>query len=190
MSTRRASPYDAVMRAFGVLVNALLRGTMLAILGEARLRPKDHRFAGKAIGTRGLVMIPLSLLVPLVQALPARRRDRYPIWTDNLYLSLFVLDLLGNHFDLYDRYRYFDAIPHAHGTGAITVVLAELLDLPPLSAVGLAQLLHIGLEAQEYYSDVWFGLHNVRGTWDTVNDLLAGAVGSAAYAAALARSRA
>ena len=180
-------PYDAAMRAFGVLLNALLRGTMLAILGEALLRPRDHRFAGKAIGTRGLVLIPLSLLVPVVQAMHGR--DRYPVWADNLYLSIFVVDLLGNHFDLYDRYRYFDAIPHAHGTGAATVVLAELLDLPPLSAVGLAQLAHIGLEAQEYYSDVWFGLHNVRGTWDTVNDLLAGAVGSAAYAAALARSR-
>ena len=180
-------PYDAPMRAVGLLVNALLRGAMLAILGEAILRPKDRRFAGKAIGTRGLVMIPLSLVVPVVHAM--RERDRYPIWTDNLYLSIYVLDLLGNHFDLYDRYRYFDAIPHAHGTGAATVVLAELLDLPPLGAVGLAQLAHIGLEGQEYYSDVWFGLHNVRGTWDTVNDLLAGAVGSAAYAAALARAR-
>lgn len=175
------------MRAIAMLVNAFLRATIVAILGEALLRPNDHRFAGKAIGTRGLVMIPLSLLVPVVHA--ARRRGRYPVWTDNLYLSIFALDLLGNHFDLYDRYRYFDAIPHAHGTGAATVVLGELLDLPPLSAVGLAQLAHIGLEAQEYYSDVWFGLHNVRGTWDTVNDLLAGAIGSAAYAAALTRAR-
>lgn len=181
-------PYDATMRAIGVLVNALLRGTIVAILAEALLRRNDHRFAGKAIGTRGIVMIPLSLLVPLMHA--AGKRGRYPFWTDNLYLSIFTLDLLGNHFDLYDRYRYFDAVPHAHGTGAATVVLAELLDLPPLSAVGLAQLAHIGLEAQEYYSDVWFGLHNVRGTWDTVNDLLAGAIGSAAYAAALARARA
>lgn len=175
------------MRAIAMLVNALLRGTIVAILGEALLRPNDHRFAGKAIGTRGLVMIPLSLLVPAVHA--ARQRGRYPVWTDNLYLSIFALDLLGNHFDLYDRYRYFDAIPHAHGTGAATVVLAELLGLPPLSAVGLAQLAHIGLEAQEYYSDVWFRLHNVRGTWDTVNDLLAGAIGSASYAAALAAAR-
>jgi len=175
------------MRAFGVIVNALLRGTMLAILGEALRRPDDPRYAGKAIGTRGLVMIPLSLVVPAMHA--TRGRDRYPVWTDNLYLSIFVLDLLGNHFDLYDRYKYFDAIPHAHGTGAATVVMAELLDLPPLSAVGLAQLAHIGLEAQEYYSDVLFGLRNVRGTWDTVNDLLAGAAGSAIYAALLARAR-
>ena len=175
------------MRAFGAIVNALLRGTMLAILGEALLRPDDPRYTGKAIGTRGLVMVPLSLVVPVMHA--AHGRDRYPVWTDNLYLSIFVLDLLGNHFNLYDRYKYFDAIPHAHGTGAATVVMAELLHLPPLSAVGLAQLAHIGLEAQEYYSDVLFGLRNVRGTWDTVNDLLAGAAGSAIYAALLARAR-
>ena len=57
-------------------------------------------------------------------------RRPYPVWSDNLWLSIFVLDLAGNHFDWYDRYRHFDAIPHAHGTGAATVALAELLDLP------------------------------------------------------------
>jgi hypothetical protein len=180
------------MRLLGALLNAGLRAAMVAVLAEALARPNDPRYAGKAIGTRGLVMIPLSLVVPLAHAARARSagsRPPYPVWTDNLWLSIFVLDLAGNHFDWYDRYRHFDAIPHAHGTGAATVALAELLDLPPLSAVGVAQLGHILLEAQEYYSDVWFGLRNVRGTWDTVNDLLAGAAGSAAYAAALAWSR-
>ncbi len=172
------------MRALGWLVNALLRASVAGILVEALARPADRRFAGKAIGTRGLVMIPLSLVVPAVHA--ARRgsgeRRPYPVWTDNLWLSIFALDLAGNHFDLYDRYRYFDAIPHAHGTGATTVVAADLLDLPALSAVGLAQVGHILLEAQEYYSDVLFGLRNVRGTWDTINDLLVGVAGSLAYA--------
>jgi hypothetical protein len=179
------------MRLLGALLNAGLRTAMVAVLAEALARPNDPRYAGKAIGTRGLVMIPLSLVVPLAHAARARSGEGrpYPVWTDNLWLSIFVLDLAGNHFDWYDRYRHFDAIPHAHGTGAATVALAELLDLPPLSAVGLAQLGHILLEAQEYYSDVWFGLRNVRGTWDTVNDLLAGAAGSAAYAAALAWAR-
>jgi hypothetical protein len=175
------------MRLIGVLVNLLLRASIVAVLAEALARPNDPRYAGKAIGTRGLVMIPLSLVVPLTHAARGRSGDRrlYPVWTDNLWLSIFVLDLAGNHFDWYERYRHFDAIPHAHGTGAATVAVAELLDLPALSAVGAAQLGHILLEAQEYYSDVWFGLRNVRGTWDTVNDLLAGAAGSAAYAAAL-----
>jgi hypothetical protein len=176
------------MRAVGALVNALLRLSIVAILAEALARPGDHRFAGKAIGTRGMVMIPLSLVVPALHLARGGRRkhDRYPVWTDNLWLSIFALDLAGNHFDWYDRYRHFDAIPHAHGTGATSVVVAELMELPALSGVGLAQLGHILLEAQEYYSDVWFGLRNVRGTWDTVNDLLAGAAGSVAYGVLLA----
>jgi hypothetical protein len=166
----------------------MLRLGIVGVLAEALLRRHDPRYEGKAIGTRGLVMIPLSLVVPLAHGLVLRQRP-YPIWTDNLWLSIFALDMAGNHFGLYDRYRYFDAIPHAHGTGAATVVVAELLDLPPLSAVGVAQLAHVALEAQEYYSDVWFGLRNVRGTWDTVNDLLAGAVGSMTYAWLLSRLR-
>lgn len=179
------------MRALGWLVNALLRASVAGVLVEALTHPADARFAGKGIGTRGLVMIPLSMLVPAVHAARRRAGDErpYPLWTDNLWLSIFALDLAGNHFDWYDRYRHFDAIPHAHGTGAGTVVAAELLEMPALGAVGLAQLGHILLEAQEYYSDVWFGLHNVRGAWDTVNDLLAGGAGSAVYAAVLARAR-
>ena len=177
------------MRALGWLANVGIRAAIVAMLLEARRLPDDPRFRGKGIGTRGLVMLPASLLFPLAQLHPRRRSRPYPVWTDSLYLSIFALDLAGNHFDLYDRYTYFDAIPHAHGTGAATVATAELLELPALSAVGVAQLGHIGLEAQEYYSDVLFGLRNVRGTWDTVNDLLAGAAGSIAYAVILGRRR-
>jgi hypothetical protein len=177
------------MRLVGWALNVALRGSIVAMLLEARRHPDDPRFRGKAIGTRGLVMLPASLLFPLAQALPGRRSRPYPLGTDNLYLSLFALDLAGNHYNLYDGHRHFDAIPHAHGTGAVTVAVAELLDLPPLSAVGVAQLGHIVLEAQEYYSDVWFGLRNVRGTWDTVNDLLAGAAGSLVYALVADRLR-
>jgi hypothetical protein len=173
------------VRLLGYLCNAGLRLLMLAILGEALRRPDDPRYRGKAIGTRGLVMIPLSMAVPLKHAALRGGSRPYPVWTDNLWLSIFALDLLGNHFDLYDGYRYFDALPHAHGTGAATVVVAQLGDLPALSAVGAAQIGHIALEAQEYYSDVLFGLRNVRGTWDTVNDLLAGAAGSLVYAGLL-----
>lgn len=186
------------MRLLAWLVNLGLRVWIVAVIVEALRRPDDPRYRGKAIGTRGSVMIPASLLFPLAHLARGRGRGRgrgpgrgrpYPVGTDNLYLSVFALDLAGNHFDLYDRYTYFDAIPHAHGTGAFTVAAAELLDLPPLSAVGVAQVGHILLEAQEYYSDVIWDLRNVRGTWDTVNDLLAGVVGSLVYAAFLPRRR-
>ena len=177
------------MRVLGWLLNLGLRAWIVGAIVEALRHPDDPRFRGKAIGTRGSVMIPASMLFPVAQLLPGRRDRRYPLGTDTLYLSLFTLDLAGNQFDLYDRYRYFDVFPHAHGTGAFTVAAAELLDASPLEAVGVAQVGHILLEAQEYYSDVLFDLRNVRGTWDTVNDLLAGVAGSLAYAAWMARRR-
>jgi hypothetical protein len=34
------------------------------------------------------------------------------------------------------------------------------------------------LEAQEYYTDVFFQTHNVRGTFDVVNDLVVGLGGA------------
>jgi hypothetical protein len=169
-------------------LNAGLRLVIVGVVGHALLRPNDPRYAGKAIGTRGLALVGASFLVPALQ-MTTRRDERYPLATDTLYLSIFALDLAANHANLYDRYKYFDAIPHFHGTGAATLVFADLMDRPLLSAVGVAQLGHILLEAQEYYSDVLFGLRNVRGTWDTVNDLLAGAAGSVVYAGIAHRLR-
>ena len=165
----------------GVAVNVGLRLVIVGVVTEALLRKHDPRYEGKAIGTRGLVLVAASMLIPLLR-LTTRRGRPFPIGTDNLYLSIFALDLAGNYLDLYNRYAWFDLIPHFHGTGAASLVVAHLLEQPLLSAVGVTQILHIGLEAQEYYSDVLFDLHNVRGTWDTVNDLLAGSAGSLAYA--------
>jgi hypothetical protein len=168
-------------RWVGIGLDVALRLVVIGVVADALLHPDDDRYAGKGIGTRGLVLVGASLLVPALQ-LTTRRGERYPLVTDNLYLSIFALDMAGNYLDLYDRYVLFDLIPHFHGTGAASIVLASLLRQPLLAGVGLAQVLNIGLEAQEYYSDVLFDLRNVRGTWDTVNDLLAGAAGSLVYA--------
>lgn len=169
-------------------LNLGLRAVIAGVVADARLHPADHRYAGKAIGTRGLALVAGSLLVPALQ-LTTRRGERYPLATDNLYLSILALDMAGNYADLYDRHKHFDLLPHFHGTGAASVVLADLLRRPLLAGIGLAQIVHVGLEAQEYYSDVLFGLRNVRGTWDTVNDLLAGAAGSMVYAGIAHRLR-
>jgi hypothetical protein len=168
-------------RLAGIGLNVALRLLVIGVVADALVNPDDPRYADKGIGSRGLVLVAAGLLVPALQ-LTTRRGERYPLVTDNLYLSIFALDMAGNYLDLYDRYVLFDLIPHFHGTGAATLVLASLLRRPLLAGVGLAQVLHIGLEAQEYYSDVAFGLRNVRGTWDTVNDLLVGVAGSVAYA--------
>lgn len=165
----------------GLLINIFLRLGILYFLGEVLLFPDDPRFAGKAIPIRNLIIvISLSLLFPILYFWK-RYWKKYPVLFDNLYLSIFWLDMAGNSFDLYDRYFYFDLIPHFHGTGAVASVLAGAFGLPFLSAVGLGNIIHMLLEAQEYYTDVFFGTHNVRGVFDVVNDLVVGIIGTVIY---------
>jgi hypothetical protein len=180
-------PGPTLARSSAVAVNLGLRLVILGVVGDALRHPSARRYAGKGIGTRGLVVVAASMALPALHLLRPQRR--YPLGTDTLYLSIFALDMAGNLLDLYDSYRHFDLIPHAHGTGASTIVFAELLPVRLLGAFGLAQAAHVLLEAQEYASDVLFGLRNVRGRWDTAGDLLAGLVGSAAYGAAYALVR-
>jgi hypothetical protein len=184
-------------RAAGLAVNAALRLAMLALLAEVlRARPDDHRFAGKGIAVRfTAIALPATLLVPVAWWRRRRRAvsrglplEPYPAWIDSLYVSLFALDLAGNVFDLYDRHKHFDLIPHAHGGGAIAVTAAWLFRWPASRAAAASIAGHAVLEAQEYASDVAFGLRNVRGWWDTAGDLAAGAVGTLGYGLAY-RSR-
>jgi len=164
----------------GALLNFFLRATSAYFLAETLLKPNDPRFAGKAISPRNLIFLGgLSLLFPALRL--GGRWRRYPFALDNLYLSIFWLDMAGNSFNLYDTHFYFDLIPHFYGTGSAVVVIKRLLGLSTMSAVGLTNMLHILLEAQEYYTDVLFGTHNVRGVSDHVNDLLAGLAGTTVY---------
>jgi hypothetical protein len=169
------------MRLLGALVNVAIRWGMLAMLRHVTAAGEDDpRFRAKGIASRARLIVPLSqATVPVVWL---RRRGPYPVWTDDLYLSIVALDLAGNVFDLYDRYTHFDLIPHAHGSGAITVFFAWAFRAPMWSAVGMATVGHVLLEVQEYASDVAFGYRNVRGTWDVIGDLGAGIVGTATYA--------
>jgi hypothetical protein len=178
-----------VSRRLGWALNAALRLSIAYFLAEVLLHPDDPRFAGKAIPVRNLVVVGgLSLLFPGLHLL-GRRWPAYPVWADDLYLSIFWLDMAGNSLDLYDRYYYFDLIPHFHGTGAIALVFRAALGLTTARAIGLANLIHALLETQEFLTDVFLGTHNVRGPWDTVGDLVAGALGTGVYPAAYALVR-
>jgi hypothetical protein len=181
---------SAGVKAIGIAANLALRLSILYFLVEVLLNPNDPRFAGKAIPIRNTIIVAtFTSLFPALRWI-ARRWRRYPVWLDNVYLSIFWLDMAGNSFDLYDRYFYFDLIPHFHSTGALAIVLRGL-GMSPLGALGVANTIHLGLEAQEYYTDVLFGTHNVRGVSDTVNDLAVGLAGTAIYmlAASAAKMR-
>jgi hypothetical protein len=168
-------------RAAGYAVNALLRVSIAAMLADVVRHPDDPRYAGKAIPVRNLLIVGgLSLVFPALY-LGSRRWKQYPVWQDDLYLSIFGLDMAGNWLDLYDTYRNFDLIPHFHGSGALAAVLHYAFDLPGWRAIGVANAIHAALEAQEIATDVFFGTHNVRGAWDSLGDLSAGLLGTIAY---------
>ena len=171
-----------------ILINIAVRIAIFYFLAEVLLFPDDPRFAGKAIPIRNfIIVITLSLLFPVLYYLNKKGKIRlsnfskYPFALDSLYLSIFALDMFGNSFNLYDTIFYFDLIPHFHGPGALAVVLLSALAISPLTALGLTTTIHTFLEAQEYYTDVLFQTHNVRGVFDVVNDLVAGIFGAAIY---------
>lgn len=174
-------------RIAGFGVNALLRASIVAFLVDVLRHPHDHRYDGKAIPIRNLIVFAtLGHLFPALYAISrvggrSPRWARYPVWSDDLYLSIFWLDMAGNYFDLYDRYTHFDLIPHGHGTGAFAAVGASAFGWPPARAAGVATALHFALEAQENATDLFCGTHNVRGAWDTIGDLTAGVFGTALY---------
>ena len=165
----------------GFIFNIAIRLSIFYFLGEVFLFPDDPRFAGKAIPIRNLIIVlTFSLLFPFFHVVK-KRWKKYPFWFDNLYLSLFWLDMAGNSFNLYDSYYYFDLLPHFHGTGAIATVLYGAFGFGALGSLGLANIIHVLLEAQEYYTDVFLKTHNVRGTFDVVNDLAVGILGTFLY---------
>jgi hypothetical protein len=168
----------------GAVVNVLLRLAILALSVDALVNGGDERFSGKALGPRDVIIsFGFAMVFPLVWRLRYRKRQwsAYPWWYDDLYLSIFVVDMLGNSLNLYNAWEHWDHIPHFHGPGALAMVIAGAFGEPILSAIGIATLLHVVLEIQEFYGDVLLHTHNVRDTQDSINDLLFGVLGVIVY---------
>jgi hypothetical protein len=164
-----------------VAVNVVLRLSILYFTFDALLHPHDNRYGGKNLGARNLlILLGFSLVFPVAQ-LVWKKWEQYPFWFDNLYLSLFFMDMLGNALNLFERYQNFDLWPHFYGPGAFVVVLAGAFAVPAGTAWVATMLLHALLELQEWVGDLLLGSHNVRGVWDTVRDLVAGVVGATLY---------
>lgn len=170
-------------RVAGYVLNGLLRVSTAAMLADTVRHPQDPRYAGKAIPMRNLIIVgSLLQAVPLLWLRQRKKMgQRYPVWTDNLYLSIFWLDMFGNYANFYDRWTHFDLLPHFHGTGALAVVLHNLFHWPVTRALVVTNTIHALLEAQEYATDVFAGTHNVRGVWDSAGDLSSGLLGTLVY---------
>jgi hypothetical protein len=169
-------------------VNVLLRLLIVVFTVDALINAGDERFAGKALGPRNVgILLGLSMLFPLLQAVRGQWK-RYPMWYDNLYLSIFALDMAGNTLNLYNTVEWWDHVPHFHGPGALAAVFMGAFGLGAIAAAGLSTMLHVALETQEYYGDVLLGTHNVSGIQDSMNDILFGLSGVVIYTIVFANS--
>ncbi|MEA2662493.1 MAG: hypothetical protein QOH08_2065 [Chloroflexota bacterium] len=170
----------------GALVNVLLRLAILVMSVDALVNAGDERFSGKALGPRDVIIsFGFAMVFPAIWKLRYRKKEwsAYPWWYDDLYLSIFFVDMLGNSLNLYNAWEHWDHIPHFHGPGALALVIAGAFGEPIISAIGIATLLHVILEIQEFYGDLILHTHNVRDTQDSMNDLLFGVLGVLVYGA-------
>ncbi len=153
---------------------------------DALINGNDDRYSGKSLGPRDvLISFGFAMVFPLFWKLRYQKKDwsAYPWWYDDLYLSIFFVDMLGNSLNLYNTWEHWDHIPHFHGPGALALVIAGAFGEPIVSAIGISTLLHVILEIQEFYGDVILHTHNVRDTQDSMNDLLFGVLGVLVYGA-------
>lgn len=170
----------------GALINVLLRVGILIMSVDALVNAGDQRFSGKALGPRDVIIsFGFAMVLPLIWKLRYQKKEwsAYPWWYDDLYLSIFFVDMLGNSLNLYNGWEHWDHIPHFHGPGALALVIAGAFGEPIISAIGIATLLHVTLEIQEFYGDLILHTHNVRDTQDTINDMLFGVLGVIVFGA-------
>ena len=151
----------------GAIVNILLRIAILVMSVDAIVNSSDQRFAGKALAPRDVIIsFGFAMLFPLLWRLRYRKRQwaEYPWWFDSLYLSLFAFDMAGNSLGLYNAFTgTFNDITHTYGNGALMIVLAGAFGFTTLEAMGLATILHLILQVEEYYGDVFLKTHNIVG---------------------------
>jgi hypothetical protein len=169
---RRAFAIDVVLKL--ALVAALVFGAFSGL----------ERFEGKAFGARLLAYPLATLVVPAVWWFGSRRPP-YPYAGDILFTLPFLIDTLGNVFDLYDTIVWWDDANHfvnwALLTGAFGQVLLRLrlgvLNTFAL-AVGFGAVTAVLWEFGEYVTFVRNSPELDTAYTDTLGDLALGLTGS------------
>jgi hypothetical protein len=166
---------------WGALVDVLLRIAIVAMSVDAIVNASDQRFAGKALAPRDvLISLGFAMVFPLFWRLRYQKRawHEYPWWFDALYLSLFAFDMAGNSLGLYNAYPgLFNDVTHTYGNGALMIVLAGAFGFTTIEAMGLATMLHLVLQVEEYYGDVFLHTHNIVGMEGEYQQFVGGLIG-------------
>jgi hypothetical protein len=181
----------------GFLLDVGVKALLVALCAYGAFSGAEQ-FDGKAFGWRLALSPVVVVAVPAIWALAGRRRP-YPYVADALITGPWVVDALGNVFDLYDNVSWWDDANHFANWGLMCAGIGLLvLRAGQGAAVGAALVLGFGAfaaivwELGEYVAFIRDSPERVTAYHDTLGDLLLGLLGSIAAAAgvfAAARGR-
>ena len=165
-----------------------VKAALVGLLLLAVLRPDLPQFEGKAMAGRALTYPIATVVVPLGWWLVARRRRGhvgYPYALDILLVAPFLVDVVGNALDLYDRIDWWDDANHFVNWGLLVAAFGQLLLRLRLErwvtaalAVGFGAVTAILWEIGEYFTFIRGGPEEATAYTDTLGDLVLGTSGS------------
>jgi hypothetical protein len=175
-----------VRRPVALWVDLAVKAALIGLLLVAVAFPDLEQFEGKAMTGRALTYPLAALVVPFGWWLYGRRRsDRYPYALDILLVAPFLIDVVGNALDLYDRIEWWDDANHFVNWGLLVAAFGQLLVRLPvgrLDAVGLAigfgAVSAILWELAEYFAFIRDSPELETAYTDTLGDLTLGLSGS------------
>jgi hypothetical protein len=143
-----------------------------------------EQFEGKAFGWR-LVFYPLAAVIVPIGWRLAGRPAPYPYALDILLVSPFLVDVLGNTFDLYDSISWWDDLNHFVNWGLLSLAVGQLVlrfRLPRLETlvivVGVGAVAAILWELGEYFAFIRDSEEYATAYTDTLGDMTLGLAGA------------
>jgi hypothetical protein len=169
-------------------VDLAVKLTLIGVLLVAVIWPDLPQFEGKAMTGRALVYPISVLVVPVSWWIVQRRRGTpvdYPYLIDILFVAPFLIDTLGNAFDLYDSISWWDDANHFFNWGLLTAAFGQFLVRLPLGklvtaslVVGFGAVTAILWEFAEYFTFIRGGGEEATAYTDTLGDMALGLTGS------------
>jgi hypothetical protein len=167
-------------------VDVAVKAALIGLLLLAVLFPDLPQFEGKAMTGRALVYPLAAVIVPLGWWLYGRRRsDRYPYALDILLVLPFLIDVVGNALDLYDKIDWWDDANHFVNWALLVAAFGQLLVRLPVGrvaavglAIGFGAVSAIVWEVAEYFAFIRDSSELDTAYTDTLGDLVLGTSGS------------
>jgi hypothetical protein len=179
-------------RALAILDFAA-KAALFALLLHAVLNPDLPQYADKAMQWRAITY-PLAVMVMPVAWWIHWRRRPFPVVSDLLFTTAFLIDTLGNALDLYDTIEWWDDINHFFNwmlLAAAFVAIGWPREASRLTRVALGVGFGAGAaivwELLEYVTFIPGSPEAATAYRDTLGDLALGLLGSLVGASLAAR---